>query len=341
MTTVRIPHSRPDLGIAERRAVERVLAGGRVGTGPEVDGLEAGICRLVGAHDTVAVHSGSAALHLALLGLGIGRRHRVGLPSYTCAAVLNAVHYVGARPVLLDVDPHTGNLEPGRSRRVDALIVPHMFGGAAPVDELASRGVPIVEDCAMALGGPRIGSLGRVGVTSFYATKLLAAGHGGAVWTRDRRIAARIRDLVGYDERENYKVRYNYRMSGLAAALAGAQLARLREFLRRRREIADIYYEALVGLPVRLPSRGGHTYYRFVLGVPKGADGLMRHLAERGIEAKRPVYRPLHRYFADTGRAFPGADKAHRTFVSIPIYPALPNGQARAVARAVRSFFEP
>jgi dTDP-4-amino-4,6-dideoxygalactose transaminase len=333
-----IPHSRPTIQPADIAAVRRVLRTGAIGAGPEVERLEHDLARGLGAgfHAT-ATQSGTAALHLALLALRLPRRSRVAIPAYACAALAHAVHYVGARPVLLDVDPATLAIDPARCRprlrRARAAIVPHPFGYRAPIERIA--GIPVIEDCATALG-PGYGATGLIGVTSFYATKLLAAGQGGAVWTRDPAIARRIRDLVHYDGRENYRVRYNYRLSALAAALARAQLARLADFLRRRRRLADVYFEALDGIPARLPPRSRHLYYRFVLGVPRRAKALMEALKRSGIEAKRPVWRPLHHWL---GGRCPGADQAHRETVSLPIYPSLAVADARYVAREVRRFF--
>src|SRR5262245_52952552 len=158
MTRHSIPHSRPTLGHEEERAAVRALRSGMVGGGEEVDRFERELERLVGAGRATAVHTGSAALHLALLGLGVGPGDRVILPTYTCAAVLNAVRYTGAEGVLADVRPETCNLDPDDVKRrlragTKAIIAPHMMGRPAPIRELRALGVPVVEDCAMALGG--------------------------------------------------------------------------------------------------------------------------------------------------------------------------------------------
>lgn len=331
----RIPHSRPTLGREEERAVVGVLRSGQVGGGREVDRFEREMEEFLGGGRATAVQTGSAALHLALLALGVRPGDRVLIPTYTCAAVLNAVRYVGAEPILADVSPETGNLDPEDVRRrlrarTRVAIVPHMFGRTAPVEEIRRLGPAVIEDCAMALGGEG-GRRGEISVFSFYATKMIATGHGGMVVALGRREAERVRDLVEYDNRDDYRVRYNYRMSGLAAALGRVQLGRVPEFVKRRRRIADYYYRAL-GLG---PVPPGHVFYRFVLRVgPVGR--FVRFMAERGIECKRPVYRPLHRYGPAAAGEFPGAEELHRTRASIPIYPSLQDDEAARVARAVR-----
>jgi dTDP-4-amino-4,6-dideoxygalactose transaminase len=330
-----IPHSRPSTGAAETRAAARVLRGGRLAGGPELAGFERDLERFLGGGRATAVQSGSAALHLALLALGVGPRDRVVLPTYVCAAVLNAVRYVGAEPILADVDPSTANLDPGDVRRrlrarTAALIVPHMFGRPAPLRELRALGVPVVEDCAMSLGGTT-GLGGEVSVFSFYATKMIATGHGGMVVARDPRLAARVRDLVDYDKREDARLRWNYRMSDLAAAVGRAQLARLPEFVKRRRAIAELYYREL-GLGRTEP---GHVYYRFVLRV--GAVGpFVRSMMARGVECKRPVFRPLHRLLGRAAGDYRGAEELHRSWASVPLYPALRPREVDRVARALR-----
>lgn len=332
-----VPHSRPTLGRAEERAVLRALREGQIGGGLEVERFEREMERFLGGGHATAVQTGTAALHLALLALGVGAGDRVILPTYVCAAVLHAVRYVGARPVLADVSPETGNLDPRDVRRrlgprTRALIVPHMFGRPAPLGELVRLGVPVVEDCAMALGGG-VGRGGEVSVFSFYATKMIATGHGGMVVARDRRVAERVRDLVSYDNRDDDRVRYNYRMSGLVAALGRAQLARVPEFVKRRRGIAEYYCRAL-GLE---PPPRDHLFYRFVLRVGP-VERFVRFMAARAIECKRPVYRPLHRLWAAAAGEFPGAEELHRAWASIPIYPSLGVSERRRVVDAVGAF---
>jgi dTDP-4-amino-4,6-dideoxygalactose transaminase len=343
-----IGHSRPTLGAAEEAAALRVLRSRRLAAGPEVRRFETALARAGGAAHAVAVQSGSAALLLALRGLRVGPGREVILPSYACAAVMAAVDAAGARPVLADVDPGSFNLTPEAvrrrfSRRTGAVIVPHLFGRPAPVAAIRVLGAPVVEDCAMAFGakagGRRLGSLGDAAVCSFYATKLLTTAMGGAVLTRDRRVAAEVRDLIAYDNREDYRPRCNVGMSDLQAAIGQVQLARLPRLIAARRRLAAFYRRALRDAGVILPAEApGHLYYRFVCRAARGTcDGILRRLAAAGIEAKRPVFRPLHRYLGLPAARFPGAEDAHRRAFSIPLYPELTMRQAARVAAAVRA----
>lgn len=311
-----IRHSAPTIGKEEGRAVSRVLESAQIS---DPGSFEQKLTRYLG-RKTFAVQSGSAALHLALLSLGVRRGQRVALSTYSCAAVLNAVKYVGARPLFLDVGPD-GNIQ----EIPDCVtIAAHMFGHPVPFG-----GPRIIEDFAMAVGarkpkGPAIGS--------FYATKVMTTGHGGFITGCD------VEDLLRYDNREDYQVRYNYRLSGLVAAVGEIQLKKLPQFIQRRRQIAEYYYRELGESRVALPPRNrNHIFFRYVVR-PKNADDLIRFLADRGIEAKRPVWRPLHTYFSGSRGKYRGAEEMHRRAVSLPIYPGLTDKEASRVVEAVCAF---
>lgn len=340
-----IPHSRPWITAADVRAVSRVLATGHLALGVEVGRFEAEVGAFLGMPPGVAVSSGTAALHLALLGLGIRAGDEVILPSYVCVSPLHAVEYIGAVPRLADVDPVTYNLDPADvrrrlTRRTRAIIVPHLFGLPADLGELLTFGIPIIEDCAQAIGaqylGRPVGSLGAVGIVSFYATKLLTTGEGGMALSRDRRFLDRIRDLRDYDERGRHAVRFNYKLTDFQAALGRSQLRRLPAMLARRTALADRYRRHWSSLPIRLPapdSSRSHAYHRFVVSCARAASGVAGRLSTWGVTARRPVFRPLHRTQGLHG--FPGADQAFRNALSVPLYPALANKEAEVVIHAL------
>lgn len=344
-----IPHSRPEITSADIRAVVRVLRSGRIAQGEQVCALEAEIGHALGLPPGVAVSSGTAALHLALLGLGIGPGDEVMLPSYVCVAPLHAIEYVGATARLVDIDPHTFNMDPADvrrrlTRRTRAIIVPHMFGQPADLGSLLAIGPPIVEDCAQALGasfaGRPVGSFGRVAVLSFYATKLLTTGEGGMVLSSDRRVLARIRDLRDYDERRVHRTRYNYKLTDMQAALGQSQFRRLPAMLRRRRTIAREYCRRWNHLPLRLPTEDActtHAFHRFVIALQTSPTAAARALAALGVTARRPIFRPIHATLGIDG--FPGSTEAHRRALSIPIYPTLTAQQEQRIVQAVRRLF--
>lgn len=341
-----IPHSRPQISPADIRAVTRVLQSGQIGQGEEVLAFEGEVGRALGMPPGVAVSSGTAALHMALVGLGIGPGDQVILPSYVCVAPLHAIEYVGATPCLADIDPATFNLDPADvrrrlTRRTRAIIVPHMFGLPADLRSLLSIGPPVIEDCAQALGAAfadrPVGSFGQVSVLSFYATKLLTTGEGGMLLSRDRRLLARIRDLRDYDERTSHRTRYNYKLTDMQAALGRSQFRRLPAMLRRRRAIARAYCRHWGDLPLRLPESDAqrtHAYHRFVVSIGDSPAAAARALLVAGVTARRPVFRPIHTTLGLDG--FPGSAEAYRRALSLPIYPALSLREERTILRAVR-----
>jgi dTDP-4-amino-4,6-dideoxygalactose transaminase len=343
---MRVPHSRPQITAADVRAVARVVRSGRLAQGTEVAALEGEVGRFLGLPPGVAVSSGTAALHLALAGLGLGPGHEVILPSYVCVAPLHAIEYVGAVPRLADVDPRSYNLDPAdvrrrMTRRTRAIIVPHLFGLPADLDALLELGVPLIEDCAQALGvtyrGHPVGGVGAAGILSFYATKLLTTGEGGMILSRDPRLLGRLRDLRDYDERRRHALRYNYKLTDLQAALGRSQLARFPSALARRAAIAARYRRAWASLPIRLPEPDGlrtHAYHRFVAALPGRATTAARKLHALGVTARLPVFQPIHRTLGLAG--FPGSEEAWRHALSLPLYPGLTLREQAQVVRAVR-----
>jgi dTDP-4-amino-4,6-dideoxygalactose transaminase len=326
-----IPHSRPTLGGAEIQAVAAVIRSGHIAEGEVVARFEKTFAEKMGVQHAVAVSSGTAALHLTLLAMGIGPGDEVIIPSYVCTALLHAVQYVGARPVLAEIDPKTYNIDPDDVQkritiRSKAIIVPHMFGLAANLDKLLKLDVPIIEDCAQAVGGTYhqkpLGTFGDASIFSFYATKMMATGEGGMVTSNSTEIIERIRDLKTYDEKEADKVRYNYKMTDVQAAIGEVQLARLDDFIIKRQSIAHQYVKSLKSLNIKFPEENSeHIHYRFVVGLETDCNSLIQKLSRKRIGCARPVFLPIHRHLKMDD--YPVTDKVWKTSLSIPIYPSL------------------
>lgn len=344
-----IPHSRPTLGEEDHHALAEVLRSGFIAQGAEVAAFEQEMAETLGVRGGVATSSGTAALHLALLALNVGEGDEVLLPTYACSAVLHAVRAVRAVPRLVDADPASFNMDVGAARkacspRTKALVVVHSFGLPAELEALRGLGLPLIEDAAQALGARYqnrpVGSVGEAAVLSFYATKLITTGEGGMILSNDERLLAVGRDLRGYDEKESDRLRFNYKMTDLQAALGLAQLKRLPRFLARREAIACFYRERLqpfsVQLPLAPPDRA-RIYYRYVVKGPRAADHYLEKFQTLGVQARRPVFRPLHRYLGLEG--FPGADEAWAKAVSLPLYPSLSDGDAERVLEAAEGSF--
>ncbi len=345
---IKISPSRPDLKKDDFNYVAEILKSRQVAGGPFVERLEDAFCLRLGIRHALAVSSGTAALHLALLALNIGHGDEVIVPSYCCAALLHSVFYTGATPVLADINPDTLNIteqeiRPLISRRTKAIIITHTFGFPADMEAILRFNVPVIEDCAQSLGaryrGKKAGMFGLISVFSFYATKVICAGEGGMVCTAHRRIASTLRDLNTPDKRANYRVRYNYKMSDLSAGLALRQFSRLDKMIERRKRIAACYIRAFKPCPnvkfqISLPG-AEPIYYRFVIGT-RHAKMLMEKTASQGIVCDRPVFRPLHQYLGLPAAQFPHTVSTWKTYVSVPLYPSLTEREVGRVAAVVR-----
>ena len=331
-----VRHSAPFLGEEEEEACTRVLRSGNLAQGKEVAAFEEECAAFMQRRYAVALNSGTSSLHLALAALGVQAGNFVAMPSYVCAALLTAVRMQGAEAALCDIGPDY-NIAADKVPEGMVTIVPHLFGAPASLPEQARV---IIEDVAQSMGGGS-GRRGKVAVTSFYATKLMTTGEGGMVFTDEEALADFIRDRRDYDNRDDFVLRYSYKMTDLQAAMGRVQLKRLPRFIERRREIAARYTAAFQELPMRLPGGEGHVYFRYVVALEQ-RDALAQWLSRRGIEAKRPVYRPAHHYEAEgvcSGEPLAESDKAHRQALSLPLYPALDDAQVDYVIESVCSFF--
>ncbi|MGW4462103.1 aminotransferase class I/II-fold pyridoxal phosphate-dependent enzyme [Micromonospora sp. NPDC004704] len=283
--TGRVYLSPPDVGPLEESYLVRALRSGWVApVGPEVDAFEREVAERVGAAYAVAVSSGTAALHLALLALGAGPGQVVVVPTLTFVATANAVVYTGAEPVFVDCEPATGNIDVdlladllhrlrAEGRRVAAVVPVDMFGACADYDELlpvcAAARVPVLVDAAESLGatyrGRAAGSFGRVTAFSFNGNKIITTSGGGMLVSDDAGIIARSRHLATQARQpvphyEHQDIGYNYRLSNLLAALGRAQLSRLDEMLARRRELRERYAKLFAAVPgVRLLGEGDES----------------------------------------------------------------------------------
>lgn len=307
----------PDLTGNEKKYLQDCLETGWIsGSGNYVEAFENGFAEFCGAAYGVAIVNGTAALHIALLALGIEPGDEVIVPDLTYIASANAVTYCGARPVFADVDPATWTLNPTDvarklSPRTRAIMPVHLYGHPVDMDpilELAqAHNLYIVEDAAEAHGaeykGRRTGTLGDVGVFSFYGNKIITTGEGGMLVTNDSSLASKARLLKGQgmDPQHRYWfpiIGYNYRMTNMQAAIGLAQLERIEWFIERRREVARWYDAAFSSLPVLKPIEetwAKNSYWLYSICVNKEIDRdlLMNHLLERGVET-RPFFYPMH-----------------------------------------------
>ncbi len=346
--------SRPLIGPEELAAVEAVLKSGHLVAGPETAAFEEEFAEFVSAPHAVAVSSGTAALHLALMALGIGAGDEVIVPSFSFAASANAVRLAGAEPVFVEVDPVTycataDLIEPAITARTAAIMIVHLYGLAAnmgEMSELAARsGVAVVEDAAQAHGaawdGRAVGSWGDAAAFSFYPTKNMTTGEGGMVTVRDAAVARRTRLLrnQGMEQRYHHEiVGFNQRMTELAAAMGRAQLRKLPGWNHQRVKNAESYTTALGAHVVTpsVPESASHVFHQYTIQVDD-RDRVIRALDERGVGYGIYYPIPIHRQkpFSHVGASLPVTERIAGRVLSIPVRPDLLEPERRRVTDAI------
>ena len=365
-----LPLSMPDITDLELANVHEAVASTWISSsGSFLDDFERRFADACGVRHALAASSGTTALHLAVAALGAGPGDEVIVPSLTYIASANAISYVGATPVFVDVDPRTWCLDPDHvssmiSPRTVGIIAVHLYGHPADMDAIAQiaerHGLWVIEDAAEApfgtYKGRTTGSIGDIGVFSFFGNKVLSSGEGGAATTNDARLAERMRSLrgQGMDPERRYffpEIGFNYRLTNVAAALLCAQFDRRAYLLTARHEIADAYRTSLDQIPGLTPQPIAEwaTWTPWLVSVLVEADqfgfdrdGLMDFLAREQIET-RPFFIPMHslppyaELAARQGTAFPVTDRLAGSGVNLPTYPAMTSADVDRVARSIRS----
>jgi dTDP-4-amino-4,6-dideoxygalactose transaminase len=373
--TGQISLSTPDVGPLEEQYLQAALRSGWAApVGPDLEAFERELAERTGTGYAVALNSGTAALHLALLGLGVGPGQLVVVPTLTFAATANAVTYTGAEPVFVDCEPATGNLDVGllaellaglrrEAAWVTAVLPVDMYGSCADYHRLlpvcAAAGVPVVADAAESLGasyaGRPAGSYGRAAALSFNGNKVLTTGGGGALVSDDRDLIDHCRYLATQARQpvahyEHTDIGYNYRLSNLLSALGRAQLRRLTAMIARRRQIRDRYAKLFAPVPgVRLLAAeddGANCWLTTIIVEPAAAGwragDLAGHLEARQIET-RPVWKPMHLqpvFVGARGAITGAAEQLFATGLALPSSSALTEPQVGRILDTIRDFLE-
>lgn len=362
-----IPIARPLLGEEEAEEVRRVLLSGYLAHGPEVEAFEEEFSRFLGGRvKAAAVSSGTAALHLAYMAVGLGRGKRLLTTPFTFMATVAPAVQLGAEVLFADIDPHTFCLsvesvkEVLEREEVDVLVPVDLYGQAVRLDELEglSRkyGFRMVEDACQAHGARwrmrMAGTFGDAGVFSFYPTKNMTTGEGGMVVSSDEEIINTVRTLRNQGQRGRYEyvsLGYNFRMTSIAAAIGRVQLRKLTNFNEMRRRRAEIYRELLQdveGIILPVEAEGAyHVYHQFTIRVQAGLrEKLAEHLKRNGVGYG--IYYPRLLYEYEPLRRFrpreelPEARRACQEVLSLPVHPGVGEHEVRRVAEIVKEFMK-
>jgi len=345
-------------------AIARALDNCTFCLGPDVVQFEKDFARFIGAEYALGFNSGTSALHVALLLLGVGPGDEIITTPFTFIATCWAISYVGAKPVFADIDDATFNLDPkliehAITSRTKALLPVHLYGQPCDLEALLEIGrkhkLPVVEDACQAHGakykGKTVGAAGAISCFSFYPSKNLSAcGEGGALVTNNTAFAARARALREHGSTQRYhhdEVGYNYRMEGIQGAVLGVKLKYLAKWTERRRAIARIYSELLSETPLQLPREAKYAESAWHLYTVRHSrrDELKKFLEANNVGSAVHYPLPLHlqKCYANLGHKpgdFPVAEKAARECLSLPIYPEMTDKQVQRVTDVVKKFFK-
>ncbi|HEV2790958.1 MAG TPA: DegT/DnrJ/EryC1/StrS family aminotransferase [Solirubrobacterales bacterium] len=359
-----IPLARPEVGAREEELVLEVLRSGQLSLGPMGERFEREFAAWLGVEDAVMASSGTAALHLGVRALGWGGGDEVMTSPFSFVASANCLLYEGARPVFVDVEEETLDLDPAAAaaavgERTVGLLPVHIFGYPAAMPELEAlahkHGLGVLEDACEAIGavdseGRDCGSRGNLATFAFYANKQMTTGEGGMIVPRDPDEAARLRSernqgrAVDMGWLDHDRLGFNYRLSDLAAALGVAQVEKLDSLLERRAAVARLYEERLSGLEgVRTPIAGRgaekRSWFVYTVRLPAGVDrdAVIVRLAERGVASK--AYLPcihLFPHLRELGYRegqFPVAEAASADSLALPFFPAMTEAQVDRVCQ--------
>lgn len=339
-----------------REALDRVCQNASFILGEEVEKFERSFAELCGVKHCVGLNSGTSALHLALITAGIGAEDEIITTSNTFIATAEAVCYTGAKPIFVDINPATGNLDPEEieravTKQTRAIIPVHLYGRPADmetINEIAKRHrLLVIEDACQAHGakynGKSVGGLGHAATFSFYPPKNLGAyGEGGALTTNDDEVAKLARSLRTHGESARYRhkyIGYNYRMDGFQAAVLNVKLKHLDEWTKKRQGHASVYREILSGANIKFledSPESESVYHLFVVYV-ENRDQVRAELEKRGVETAVHYPVPIHLQEAFTHlgykpRTLPNTERACERVISMPVFPELTEEQVRYAA---------
>lgn len=361
----------PQIGKEEQKAVFNVLTSGVIAQGPKVAEFEEKFAKYIGTKYAVAVSSGTTALHLALLALGIGPGDEVITTPFTFIASANSILYVGAKPIFVDICEDDLNIDPAKieakvTKKTKAILPVHLYGQAASMDEIMKIAKKhkffVIEDACQSHGaiykGKKAGSIGDCGCFSFYPTKNMTTGEGGIVTTNNKKIYEKIKILREHGSKKKYyheALGYNFRMTDIEAAIGIEQLKKLNKFNKRRQENAKILTEGLKNIKgiitPKVKENYTHTFHQYTVRITKefkkSRDETAQILNKKGIGTGIHYPLPIHKQFLYKKLGykdkFPIAEKLSQEVLSLPVHPGLSSKDLKKIINTFRKnlIYEP
>ncbi len=354
-----IPISKPVIGKEEIAAVNKVLESGNLVQGKVVKEFEKQFAKYIGVKESVAVSSGTAALQVGLEALNISGE--VITTPFTFIASSNSILYVGCKPVFADINPNTFNIDPESirkkiTRKTKAILIVHLYGQPCEMDEIADicrkNDLLLIEDCAQACGaeynGEGVGSFGDLATFSFYPTKNMTTGEGGAILAKDEGVLENARMIRHQGQRETYEheiIGYNYRMTEMQAAIGLVQLKKLDRMNEIRIKIAEAFSKGVINdkieLPVTIP-KAKHVWHQYTIKT-ENRDYLMKYLEKNEIQSKvfypKPIYlQPPYKKMGYPLGCSPTSEKLSKYVLSIPVHPSLIESDVGKIIKTLNNY---
>ncbi|TLP37782.1 DegT/DnrJ/EryC1/StrS family aminotransferase [Arcobacter arenosus] len=332
-----IPHSKPFLDNIELEKIIEVYKSGNIAVGKEIEEFEKKVANYVGKKYAVSTSSGTTAIHLLLYSMDIKKGDEVILPASVCPGVMHAIEYTGATPVIADINENNFNISVEYAKKIitdntKAIIAPHMFGLPSDIDELIKLNIPIIEDCAQSIGAmynsKKVGSFGYASIFSFYATKMFTSIDGGMILTDDEKLAKLLKDLRYYGGKRDYKLRFNYKLQNINAAVGLVQFEKLKSFLDERKMLANKYFDifsSIKWLEVlnQVNEKKISSNYRFIIKIDREKKDFFENLCRKHkIALGDTIFEDLSlfasQYFKES---LPNTQTLINYTYSFPLYP--------------------
>jgi len=343
---MKIVSNKPTITRRELEGVLDCLIHDELDTGGPVKTFEQTMSEMTGLKFALATNSITAAYHLIFQALQIDADSEVIMPSFSNMAPYNALSILGGKPVLVDNDenslfPSSAQIKACITEKTKAIIIGHTFGFHFPLEELADLTIPIIEDISHAIGTENnehpVGSTPSFAIISFAPSMIITTGNGGMVLTNNTKYFSTMRDFRGNSETT---VNYEYAMTDIQGAMGISQMMKLKEFLRRRREIARKYSDALriTSHKAPMPFNEGFAYQSFPVLFDSSGEKVVKYWKKNGIETIRPIETPLHTLMGYRGLDYPNSDRLSKKLYTIPLYPTLTKKEIERIARLLASF---
>jgi len=350
-----IPINKPTIVRKDLEYVLSCLVTEKLEEGELTQEFEKKIAAKVGTKYSIAVNSFTSGLHLALLGLGIGKDDEIIIPAYADASILNALNYVGAIPVPVDVEMDSYNIDFKQaqkrvSSKTKAIILTHNFGIPADIEQFLTIDVTVIEDCSYAFGAEyhselkkenkNVGSFGLVSIFSFDTDCIITTGNGGMILSNSRDLMSKIKKLKYNPSRklQEYNISFDYRMADISSALGLSQLKIIDKFIERRRELANFYDNKFMKSKYKIYreiTNRKNVYGKYTILVEGNIERIIDYCRRHKIIVKRPIEFPIYRALGKSPEEFPNSEHLYRKLLQIPIYPALKKKEVEIIANTL------